>query len=169
MQPSELAVLSFKVLLLSYAVILVFYLVALLFRLPKPGGLDVKNKPFLVKLVFAANIVGVVILAIGIIGLVAAFLWWLGISLLNIHTPGKLALVSLIFGISPLPFVVIASAVAKAIGGTLHEGGYQNCKIKSVDFGPLLYGMFMMGWATFFTAGIAVLGLVAAGIWKLIS
>ena len=108
------------------------------------------------------------------VALIILSLAWAGVSWLwaisGVQlTPGKLALISVVLGPLPLVIAMIASGVAQMIGGDLHEGHAKNCIVFGVDISGVLYNMFMMGWLTIFTGGLAMIGLFVSGIWAFVA
>ena len=127
------------------------------------------NAGLLDKLALISISIGTLSLTLLILTLIWAGSWWLW-NTYGIHlSPGKLALFSLVLGPAPLLLAVIASAVAKLIGGELDASRARECKVLGVDIGGILYFMFMAHWLTIFTGGLAILGLIASGIWALVS
>lgn len=94
---------------------------------------------------------------------------WLWANYIEQLTPGKLALISVVIGPVPLLIALLGAGIAKMIGGNLDAAKVENCKVFGIDIGNILYGMFMMHWFTIFTGGLAMIGLMVSGIWKLVS
>ena len=94
---------------------------------------------------------------------------WLWANYIEQLTPGKLALISVVIGPIPLLIALLGAGIAKMIGGTLDASKVENCIVFGIDIGNVLYTMFMMHWLMIFTGGLAVLGLMASGIWALVS
>lgn len=64
------------------------------------------------------------------------------------------------FAIIPFILAVLADAIGNWLGCNINEGGTDPCIRWGVDFGRVLYPMFVMGWLTLMTIPIAtVLGI----------
>lgn len=59
--------------------------------------------------------------------------------------------------VAPMLSMLVAAAVAKHNGCTLHEGFANPCVVAGVDIGTLLYNMAVMGWLMLFTLPLAAL------------
>ncbi|MFA5941641.1 MAG: hypothetical protein WC809_20015 [Sinimarinibacterium sp.] len=68
--------------------------------------------------------------------------------------------VIVLFTVAPLLSVFVASAIARAAGAELDEGGPHPCRILGVDIGRPLYSMFVVGWLGLLTIPIGLLALV---------
>lgn len=62
-----------------------------------------------------------------------------------------------LLGISPLLSAFLAEILARRWGCTVHEGSVQTCLRNGKDYGPMLYKMFVLGWASLLTAPLALL------------
>lgn len=63
--------------------------------------------------------------------------------------------------LAPLAFPLVALAIAAAGGCRLNEGNMHPCVILGIDWGEVLYGMFVTGWLGLITLPIAM--IVALG------
>ncbi|MCD7058446.1 hypothetical protein [Pelagibacterium xiamenense] len=80
------------------------------------------------------------------------FPWWVYILVLAII---------LLFALAPVGSVVVAGALAETHGCTLNEGNIHPCIIGGTDWGPTLYGMFVMGWFMLVTLPMGFFALLA--------
>jgi hypothetical protein len=69
-------------------------------------------------------------------------------------------LLLVLFMISPIVSVMVASSIAKAHGCQLDEGSPHPCIINGVDRGELLYEMGVAGWFIFLTVPAGIVGMV---------
>src|SRR5262245_19861350 len=69
-------------------------------------------------------------------------------------------LLLVLFMISPMVSVMVASSIAKAHGCQLDEGNAHHCLINGVDRGELLYQMFVSGWFFLLTLPGGIVGMV---------
>lgn len=151
----------------SLALVFLGIIVGIVFKIPQKGGLDVRRKETVIKFVFFMSFASAIVMAFSVLGLFGSLLWWVGVDFLVINSPKRLAWGSVILGIFPLLISGLSAVVAKSIGGSLHEGGYENCNVFGLDVGRVLYAMYVSVWLTIFTGGIAFFGLIAALIWTL--
>lgn len=64
----------------------------------------------------------------------------------------------------PLGLAIAAESIAEANGCHVHEGFPNPCLIDGSDWGETLYAWFVMGWLTFVSVPLGVIGLVIWGI-----
>lgn len=83
-------------------------------------------------------------------------------------TPGKLALLSLAIGIFPLGIAMLGAGLARISGGQVDARGASGCVLFGRDLNSLVYTLFMTHWLVMFTGGLAVFGLMGAGVLALI-
>jgi len=113
-------------------------------------------------------LISVVSLAAVFIGLLVVAVWWLWNRYAGDLGPGNLALFSLLFGPAPLLISAFASVVARLIGGTVDASQARHCIVLGVDLGGIIYTLFMAYMLVYVTAGLALPGLLASGIWALV-
>lgn len=128
---------------------------------------DTPSGARLVKAVFGLATTGGLLMGISLLGLIVAALWWGTAAVLPQLTPGRLALASATFGVAPLVVAALGSAAAYILGGTVDARGARDCHLCGIDFGPVVYSLFMSYWLTFLTGGLALLGLMVSGVWAL--
>lgn len=157
---------SFCGLVFSLVLILLGVIIGVVFKLPQKGGLDVERKELVVKLVFYMSFAGAIFMVSSILGFLSFLLWWIGVEVLILNTPKKLAWGSVIFGCFPLFISALSAVIAKSIGCSLHQGRHKNFKVFGLNVGRVLYGMYVSAWLTIFTSGIAFFGLIAALVWQ---
>lgn len=163
MTPASLALYGLIPVAIAALLLAVALALGVVFKLPRQGGLDIHNQAPLVRFVFVLVMAASLMLAVAIVALLVAGAWWLGTEV--IVTPRRLVIISVVIAVLPLTLAFLASAIARAIGGTLHEGGYQDCTLLGFDLGPVLYQLFVMAWLSVFSGGLAIFGLIGAGIW----
>lgn len=61
------------------------------------------------------------------------------------------------FAISPFLLAVLSDLIGNWLGCNINEGGTDPCFRWGLDFGKVLYPMFVMGWLTLMTMPVAVL------------
>lgn len=83
-------------------------------------------------------------------------------------TPTRLAIISIIIGISPLLIALLGSILTSALGCEQKGGGISQCYFCGKDVGGILYGMMMMHWLMIFTGGFAIFGIIASLLWAYI-
>ncbi|MEQ9233443.1 hypothetical protein [Coleofasciculus sp. E2-BRE-01] len=66
----------------------------------------------------------------------------------------------LLFSISPILSVLIASLIADRFGCRLHEGFANPCIINGKDYGETLTSMFIAGWYIFLSIPIGMVLLI---------
>lgn len=66
-------------------------------------------------------------------------------------------LVIALFGLSPFFSALISGAIGHWLGCNINEGGTDPCRRWGIDFGKVLYPMFVMGWLMLLTMPIAML------------
>ncbi|WP_166836339.1 DUF6795 domain-containing protein [Rheinheimera pleomorphica] len=84
-------------------------------------------------------------------------------------TPTRLAIFSIVIGVSPLLIALLGSALASMLGCEQKGGGVSQCYFCGKDIGDILYGMMMMHWLVIITGGIAVFGVIASVLWAYVS
>lgn len=158
---------AFSILCGEYALaVLIFgWLLVILLNLGKKGPFDLKAAGPFTKLGLALTLLGVAGVVISIFGFIAAGVTWLWIKLSSFVTPGRLAIYSLIIGVSPLFISALGILLAKLVGGSVDARGPQNCRVMGLEIGGLVYGLFMSYWLTLFTVGLAFAGLLVSAIW----
>ncbi len=75
-------------------------------------------------------------------------------------TTGYIVLVFLaiaLFAISPFLSAILSSIIGKWLGCNINEAGTDPCLRWGVDFGKVLYPMFVMGWLSLLTMPIGLL------------
>ena len=83
-------------------------------------------------------------------------------------TPLRLAVVSILIGILPFLSAILASLMAAACGCEISEAGVTGkCMLFGADISSTLYSMTVLAWFGMITMPLAVVGLVAAGIWAI--
>lgn len=80
-------------------------------------------------------------------------------------TPFKLAVLSLAVGLFPLLLSLCGMVLARCLNCKVNAAGAEKCMVFGVDISNVLYTLFMMHWLTIFSGGLAVYGLIGAGIW----
>lgn len=68
---------------------------------------------------------------------------------------------SILFGASPILIALSAGWIGTLADCTVNEAGAETCLVWGADIGGLLAGMFVMGWFTFYTAPVGLLGALA--------
>ncbi|MCC6304878.1 MAG: hypothetical protein IT545_06750 [Rhodobacteraceae bacterium] len=69
-------------------------------------------------------------------------------------------------GLAPMLLAIVASAIARRHGCTLHEGFPGPCLIGGEDWGEALHAMGLLAWLAIATAPLAVVGiLLLLGLW----
>lgn len=129
------------------------------------GAFDVRNSGPLTKAGLALILLGIAGVVIAVLGLLVAGILWLWHVLSSLLTPASLALYSVIFGIAPMSLSMLGIILAKLAGGTVDARGAENCTIKGVDLGNLVYTLFMSYWLMLFTSGLMILGLLVSVVW----
>ena len=133
-----------------------------------PGtDLEIVKKNPLVRLSIGIIFLGGFILAIAIFIFLGVLGWWLFADVLQIDTPGQLAIYCLIFGPLPLVLPVSAEFAVRALGGNISARGRSECFLLGFNIGPLLENLLMAYLLLYLTGGLAVLGLLGSGIWWL--
>lgn len=75
-------------------------------------------------------------------------------------TTGYIVLIYLsiaLFGLSPFFSAILSGVVGNWLGCNINEGGTDPCHRWGMDFGKVLYPMFVMGWLSLITVPIAML------------
>jgi hypothetical protein len=86
-----------------------------------------------------------------------------------VMTPTRLAVISIVVGLSPLLIALLGSVTASLLGCEQKGGGISQCYFCGKDIGGILYGMMMMHWLLIITGGIAVFGVTASLLWAYVS
>ncbi|WP_404400906.1 hypothetical protein [Pelagibacterium halotolerans] len=68
--------------------------------------------------------------------------------------------VILFFALAPAGSAYIAARIAEANGCALNEGDVHPCPIGGTDWGPMIYGMFVMGWFMLVTLPMGFLAIL---------
>lgn len=131
------------------------------------GKINVREGGFVVKAVFVMAVGGGGLLGLAIVGFFVSAVWWV-LSVMNL-TPGRLALLSLLIGVFPMILAFLGTALAKVSGGHVDASRVRDCFLFGFDLNNLVYTLFMCHWAVIFTGGFAVLGLMASGLWALLT
>lgn len=131
------------------------------------GKINVREGGFIVKAVFMLAGGGGGLLGLAIVGFIVSAIWW-ALSIINL-TPGRLALLSLFIGVFPLILAFLGAGLAKISGGHVDASGVKDCSVLGFDLNNLVYTLFMCHWAVIFTGGLAIFGLMASGLWALIT
>lgn len=84
-------------------------------------------------------------------------------------TPTRLAIISIVIGLTPLLIAMLGSLLASLLGCEQKGGGISQCYFCGKDIGGILYGMMMMHWLVIITGGIAVFGVTASLLWAYVS
>lgn len=156
--------------LLCFGLLLVIFgwAVAAISQIGKPGGFNISHGERPVGFAFSSIMAGALLSAIAVIGLFIVGLCWLVPYLFANITPGWLALLSVGVGVFPIGLSAFAVVAARAMGGSVDASGPGNCIFLGRNFGSLIYTLFMAYTMTFFTAGLAVLGLIGSGVWAVV-
>jgi hypothetical protein len=80
-------------------------------------------------------------------------------------TPTRLAIISIVIGLSPLLIALLGSLLASLLGCEQKGGSVSQCYFCGKDIGNILYGMMMMHWLVIITGGIAVFGVTGSLLW----
>ena len=131
------------------------------------GKINVREGGFVVKAVFVMAVGGGGLLGLAIVGFFVSVVWWV-LSIMNL-TPGRLALLSLLIGVFPMILAFLGTALAKVSGGHVDASGVRDCFLFGLNLNNLVYTLFMCHWAVIFTGGLAVFGLMASGLWALLT
>jgi hypothetical protein len=131
------------------------------------GKINVREGGFVVKAVFVMAVGGGGLLGLAIVGFFVSAVWWV-LSIMNL-TPGRLALLSLLIGVFPMILAFLGTALAKVSGGHVDASGVRDCFLFGFNLNNLVYTLFMCHWAVIFTGGLAVFGLMASGLWALLT
>jgi hypothetical protein len=131
------------------------------------GKINVREGGFVVKAVFVMAVGGGGLLGLAIVGFFVSAVWWV-LSVMNL-TPGRLALLSLLIGVFPMILAFLGTALAKVSGGHVDASGVRDCFLFGFNLNNLVYTLFMCHWAVIFTGGLAVFGLMASGLWALLT
>ncbi len=114
---------------------------------------------------FFGVVVGGFAIAVGFLGILVAAFLWIKLSYFSELTPRSLAIVSIVVGVLPLLFSFFGMGITKLLGGRADGNGVHVKPIFGVDLSAVLTTLLMMHWLTIFSGGLAMLGLMASGVW----
>lgn len=126
-----------------------------------------RKKP-LVRLSIGIIFTGGFLLAFAILIFAALAIWWLLWDVIQLESPGQLAIYSLILGPAPLVFPLIAEILARVLGVDLGMHKRPRYMLWGINIGPFLQDMMMAYLLLFVSGGLAMFGLLGSGIWALI-
>lgn len=69
-------------------------------------------------------------------------------------------MVIFLFAFGPISSMLMAKFISSLVGCTLNEGSASSCELLSIDIGPILYSMNVLGWLSLITfpiGGVLVL------------
>lgn len=126
-----------------------------------------KNNP-LVRLSIGIIFSGGFFLAIAILIFSASAIWWLFRDVIQLESPGQLAIYSLILGPAPLVLPLIAELLTRMLGGDVGAHGRSRCLLWGINIGPMLENLLMSYLLLYISLGLALFGLLGSGIWAVI-
>lgn len=129
---------------------------------------EVTKKMPLVRLSIGIVFLGGFFLAIAIFVFLGAAGWWLFRDVIQLESPGQLAMYSLIIGPLPLVLPLSAEIITRILGGNVGAHGRSECFFRGIDIGPFLENLMMSYLLIYISAGLAMFGLLGSGIWRLI-
>jgi len=144
------------------------WLIVILLNGFKKEPLNIRQAGPVTRAGLGITILGIVTIVIAVLSVMASGVVWSWHVLSNLLSPGRLALYSVAIGISPLLLSVLGVLLAKLMGGSVDARGPQNCSVKGVELGGLVYTLFMSYWLMIFTVGLMLLGLLTSGIWAVL-
>ena len=159
---------SVKIGVIGLLVIFSGWLIVILLNGFKKGPFDIRKAGLATRVGFAIAALGIGAVVMAVFGVMASGVVWGWHVISSLLSPGSLALYSVAIGVSPMILSVLGVGLAKLLGGSVDARGPQNCSVKGVELGGLVYTLFMSYWLMFFTAGVMVLGLIASSIWAVL-
>ena len=119
----------------------------------------------LIALSFILVVVGGFVISAGVLGVLISGFLWLKQTVFSELTPKGLAVISVIVGPIPLLLSLFGMLIMKVLGGHADGNGVHVKPVLGIDLSGFLSALFLMHWLTIFTGGLAMLGLMASGVW----
>lgn len=136
------------------------WLIVILLHGFKKGPFNIRQAGPFTRAGFGITMLGIVAVVIALLSAMASGVLWFWHIISNTLSPGRLALYSVIIGVSPLILSISGTLLAKLSGGTVDASGSHNCIVRGVDLGGLVYTLFLSYWLMLFTGGLMILGLI---------